>query len=180
MPPLFEPARSGELQLVERKVVAGAAVNTLSFAGLNGDTDNLYVLYYKILNTLGVTINVKLRPNGLQTNQSHSLHSGSDAGFGGAGAAEMTIATFNRPVIAGRCEFWPVSGIGERLAQAQSVAGDTPAASATVFHQLLSEVWTNSVANVVSLDVVTEDGAGVLVNGFGVGSRVNLFKIPSA
>jgi len=164
---------SGGLTLVERKEFL-ADTPSYSFAGLDGNTDETYVLRGSILPpAAGTNHNYYLRPNGLNTNMQ-----GSAAQFTGVSTAhsqpnELWLAYTATGDPTGVSIFdatFDASFLGpgatpkKRGFSNQFMTGGTTIVA--------SGQWQETVSNVTSLLVI--DLAG---NGIGTGSWIELYKV---
>ena len=162
----------GSFAFVEQIVVAGSAVQNVTFSSLDGDTDKFYrmiasFIHGDVPNALIVTI----EPNsaaatgftaGKLVNSSGTLQGFHQAGLGLAGAATMERISWEMLIHAesGR----------DRVFKTHLVFYDDPL---TELQLELDQtgVWDEAVTNLTSIRIETDD-----VSGIGVGSVFTLWK----
>ncbi len=166
------------LQLIETIDVA-APTTSVSFAGLDGDTDKLYKLIWKIVKLAGPPdlTSFQVRPNGVTTGQSMTFgfHSSS------AGHGSGTFPFFQ--LVGGPGVSIPIDAFGEMLIDAES----NPAALSRYFNgtgsrnapgfpsQLVNSscgAWSDVATNITSLDIVATDASAIAP-----GSHFSLYRV---
>lgn len=159
--------------LVEKKEIA-AAVATVSFTGLDGDTDEVYRLIARIRKTPAGNATYSLRPNGLTTNLAGSTVTN--------GAAAVTAALLNLVTTGANAAIQVSTEImihaketvqflsQARMFQGKTIEGD-PLGSALNAVVDMGGMW-DGTGNMTSLDIDS-----TLASGIGVGSTFELFKL---
>lgn len=157
--------------LVERKEIA-AAVTVVTFAGLDGDADEIYKLVARI-NAVSATYS--LRPNGLVTNQAFRRNENavSSSGVGmpivqvGIGIEQLmfTLEFHARDIVL-------ATNMG-RMVLGQAMSANTAGIGSPTVPILnqFGHLWTGA-GNVTTLDVISS-----VANGIGIGSTLNLYKL---
>lgn len=158
----------GALELVESKDFSVAGTSH-SFAGIDGDTDEVYQLEYRIIKDTASAMLVTIQPNGITTNQdSYERYDGTSSGS--AHYTDLRIVDSGvgsvGDVHGGRLWFHSKSG-AHRVGQSlwSEVAAGTYILQATL-------VWREIVTNITSLDIVSDVALGI-----GPGSFLRLYKL---
>lgn len=160
------------LQLIERKELSASA-SVLTFSGLNGDVDEVYVIVGRAIMTAGSVVEIVLRPNGITTGQASSFIQVSAAGAVTGGVTtnlRLTVASPSNHV-AFWSTFWArstVQAVGLQRMLLSKGSDDQ------VVMQTIAGRWTDTAINITSLDVLRLPGAG---GDFGIGSTVALYKL---
>jgi hypothetical protein len=164
-------AGGGDLVLIGTQAVAGAAVQSITFAGLNGDVDGMYEIEFQLNRDAGS--NLDLRPNGLTTNQRTVFTDwNSTSAPTNIGVAALRFATsMQRPNVWGMGRLWAKTGNNRGFEMdCQEMTGT----SGTSWSRWWGEgYWADSVTNITSLELFNSSAGG-----FGVGSQVSLWKRP--
>lgn len=158
----------GILELVENKDFDSAGTSH-TFAGLDGDEDEIYLLVFRIIKNGAPTITTTIRPNGLTTNQAtQQFHRGTNSGntststvlMAGDGGASGSVET-------GRV--WIHAKTGTRRTfeslRIQTVSSDLLLVEAFAY-------WNETATNITSLEVVCDQASGI-----GAGSYLRLYKL---
>ena len=170
---------NGGIQLIETIDVA-APTTSVSFAGLDGDTDKLYKLVWKIVAAAGPPdlTSFELRPNGVTVGltQVSGFHS-SSGGHGSGLLPSFRLAS-------GPGVSLPYEAFGETLIDAES----NPAALARHFNtktnrnvpgfpsfitSSLAGFWSDVATNITSLDIVASDALRIEPGSYFSLYRVN-------
>lgn len=161
------------LDLIENKDIAAPATS-VTFAGLNGDTDEVYLLVYRLVKNTAAVMLTTLRPNGVTTNQRTTYnYSGWQGGGPVSGAFNITTMEIGaNGGASGALEFghlWITAKTGfARMGHGHWAQSD----GADLLSIVNAMHWTDTAANIVSLDVVADQA-----NGIGAGSYFRLFKL---
>jgi len=166
------PPSGGALQLIEDQTLSAPAT-TLTFSGLDGDDDEVYLLKYKIVKGVVATVLTTLRPNGATTNQaSRRTYGGTASGnvnttdiaIGGNGSAATD------DVEVGEC--WIDAKTGTKRSFHGQWSQINGAGPTDLLWIISSSAWTDTAANITSLDVVSDQA-----NGLGAGSYFRLYRL---
>jgi hypothetical protein len=155
--------------LVENKDLAAPATS-LTFSGLDGDTDEVYFLKYKIIKGVAATILTTLRPNGITTNQA------TRGEFNGTAVGNINTTTLeiagNGSVATGGVEtghVWIDAKTGvRRTGRGEWVQSD----GGTLIFIDYGFHWDETATNITSIDVVCDQA-----NGLAAGSYFRLYKL---
>jgi hypothetical protein len=166
------PQGSAVLDLVENHDFAAPATS-YTFAGLDGDTDEVYLLTYRIIKAVGAATNVVVQPNALTTNQLTKIvfggsSSGSDSYTDLRIIASGSLTTGD--VAEGR--FWFAAKTGA-IRTGRAAWADTDGVN--LYLHDTAEHWTDTVVNITSLKVLSSQA-----NGIGTGSYLRLYKLRKA
>jgi hypothetical protein len=164
----------GNLALVEKKEIL-AAVTTVTFSGLDGDADGIYVLESHIVPTGAGVTNYFMNPNTLTTGQGGNLvdlggaysqsaltrfqFSLTDAGAGAIGSAFSTTKLWARAAGPG------ATGLRRRMLSYAQVGGRQITAAAN---------WSDVATNITSLEIEAS-----VASQIGIGSTLTLYKLTS-
>lgn len=161
-------------EVVERKTVVANAT-TLTFSGLNGDTDEAYMLVWSMKNSTSSVTDLSWRPNGVTTNQTGTrmpITSGSPS------ASTRTVLDLGRVGIAASNEAAGVSFFYARKV-VNSVARNRHAWSDSVEFQntavarwFSASTWAETSTNITSIDIVAS-----VANAIADGSRFTLYRV---
>lgn len=163
-------AGGGSLELVDDQTLSGAATS-VTLSGLDGDTDEVYLLLYRIIKNVVATINTDLRPNGVTTNRTTYLDYIGSAGAGAANTTDWHIGGNGSGGTGGveaGCLWLDAKTGARRTGCGEWVISDGGT------HQIVRFMidWTDTAANITTLDVVCDQA-----NGFGAGSFFRLYKV---
>jgi len=157
----------GALQLVEHKSV-GADTQEVTFSGLNGDTDLVYLLLARIVNDAGVAVIYDLQPNGTTTNQRFSYLAWTSAATANVGGTTMAVGQL-AATDTGLFVVWFYAKTGEtRLSFGQNLTADSTAISG----RNVVAIWNETATNVTSIDFFAD-----AANGIGDGSALTLYRV---
>ena len=162
----------GGLTLVEHKTITGNTT-TVTFSGLDGNTDGVYRLIAKILNNSGGTPFYKIAPNGATTNIIGQQLYGSGASPSASGQAFLTIGFANA-----NAKWFRASIDIDARKNPNSIASPMTY-SGTFFNfdgtnpfaGTVGGEWTETSTNITTLDVVSS-----IASGIGDGSELWLYK----
>lgn len=139
-----------------------------TFTGLNGDVDEYYRIDYRLVVAATAAAWVMLRPNGVTTATYEYLgfHSGAGvntfAGMGGTTDTGMRVGyndETNTQLFTGDVQFSAKSGV-RRIGDSRYSVTRASGTGALNRSGLLSSMWPDSAANIVTLDVAT-NGTGL-------------------
>lgn len=165
------PNVGGGLILVENKIIA-ANTQTVTFSGLDGDTDGSYLLLGKIKNGAASDDEVQVRPNGVTTNLTQVW-----ANFDGSSLAVNTESNWDWIYLAANSV-----ASGRMLISAQKVVHSVAKErrmQSTSYTDIggvkrcyeRTGLWNETSTNLTSLDIVSD-----IANGIGDGSVIGLYK----
>jgi hypothetical protein len=166
---------AGSLTLIETKVLSSAQT-TVTFSGLDGNTDGIYYFDFKIKQAAAVASTVVWRPNGLTTNlRSDSWNMGNFT------TPDQTVLQLHKITDTIAQNFYlHVFGF---INAKKNAGGQTQILSYTAEYLIIDGVtpgegggkcagfWNETATNLTSIDVVISQ-----TNGFGVGSTFSLYK----
>lgn len=163
---------SGGLTLVESKVIT-SNTTTVTFSGLNGDTDRVYRLVGSVITSTAGTLS--LQPNGVSTNlfiAGTHMNSASSGIFNGT---VWTLTSAQNISSGNSCVFDVVIFVAKSInsiAQNRWMTGtSTYGTAAALEHSVFGGEWVESSTNLTSLDIV-----GGVANLIGNGSHIALYK----
>ena len=168
-------AGAGMLELVESKDF-GSAATSYTFSGLDGDTDEVYVLVFRVKKAVASAMNIELQPNAATTNQVSSGHFAGPSGASGVlnnttlRLMEDGDAT-NGNISAGVAVIEAKTGILRTMRCQWTVALASPA----VYSAHFAGVWNETATNITSLVFIASQ-----TNGIGTGSYARLYKLLKA
>lgn len=144
----------GELVLVERQSVS--AVSTVTFSGLTGNSDGLYMLVWRVTAS-AADIDLYYRPNGnAASDNNEGVRREAGVGTTNSGNDMLLVSGgATQEVLAGVAYLWPGTA-RERLMWAGSVSGDEASANANAGWN--GGEWDETSTEVTSIDVVTSTG----------------------
>lgn len=174
---------SGALQWIDTITVAGAAATSVTFSNagngsqlwdINGNTDEIYVCFYEIIQAVAGTCTFTLKPNNLATNQDVEV-AGSVAGVGLA--AEVTVFHLGGGVTdsegsSGWFFFFAKDNDVPRYYQSQHSVYQTAPGNLTNSHTTRGGLWFDTTNNVTSLVILSS-----IASGIGIGSKLKLFRL---
>ena len=166
-------------ELIEVKDITVDAT-TVTFSGLDGDTDGEYMMLFRLRTPLASAVNYTLRPNGISANQNTIRRT--------VVAAVTTTATFTTLnfASAGNVTIKQWIGVLHLDAKTGTTARQIVSNSTTRLTGLTVATgglrrsnyggsWDDTVTNITSLDIVSD-----LDNGIGAGSQLCLYKKSAA
>ncbi len=156
-------------ELLERKEVSGSAVQSLTFSGLNGNTDGFYMIIGHVINDDASTTIVTLEPNGLATNQDYEraiLNAGVWSLGTGTTMEIARCATGQHNIF--QCRFYPATG----QSRPYFVQGVRRQASGD--HRAINYWggWEETSTNVTSIDIQSD-----VASGIGIGTVICLYRL---
>lgn len=162
---------SGALELIEaHDFVADATGYT--FAGLNGDDDEIYVIEYRLIKATAAGTQVDVQPNGLTTDQESRGQYFGTTGPGVINSATMRLFSNGSAgvgdVEAGCAKFYAKTGTFRTMRADWTQA---PAAGG-VYGISTANVWADDSTNITSLGIICS-----VVDGIGAGSYVRLYRV---
>ena len=162
----------GGLQLIETKDIT-VATNSITFSGLDGDTDLVYKLVYDFIGVgVGVT-NYTLRPNGITTSQGSIRHNFSSAGTHDvASFADLRFATIGTAHTGGELMFHAETGRRRVYHAAHTGGGVVSGATAGVTARQWYGTWDETVTNITSLEIFASTASGIPI-----GSKWSLYRL---
>lgn len=171
--PAAAAAVSGKLTLVEHKLIT-SAVQTVTFSGLAGDTDKLYMLIISMKAGAAIPV-MTVRPNGVSTNQYGQTANWNGAAASAGAITELRLAS--APANAG--EVFGLMLIGSvkvrnavaRIRHFLSWSGDELTDGTVANYQHSYSVWNETATEITSLDVRAS-----VASGIGDGSTLTLYK----
>ena len=172
---------AGTLALVEEKTVSGASVSGLTFSGLDGDVDDMYMIVGRIEGD-GATggpasdRDIVLNPNGIITAQTTQNLSGAFPGL----ATRITIANWTGT--AGRLAQFTMWFYASKLVggAARNRHGSTQLnlySAAAEDVELLGHRWAESATNITSLVFEIIKAGGAAVAEIAAGTSVALYRL---
>lgn len=170
-PPATGGGGSGALELLESHDF-GADATSHTFSGLDGDTDEIYVIEYKLIKATSSSTHVSVEPNGLTTDQECR---GQYFGTSGSGVLNgSTMQLFSNgsagvgDVEAGCATFFAKSGVFRTM---RADWTQSPVAGG-VFGISMASVWGDDSTNITSLGLVADVSSGIKA-----GSYVSLYRV---
>ncbi len=166
-------------ELVEKKVIA-SDVTSITFSGLDGDTDEHYMLIAHETPPVSAGANylITMRPNGATTLQ-QTYHIGSPSSSGGRFPSNFTDirwrSTYQRALgIVVDSTIWISAKSGDvRIVRGYTGAGGVTGAPfpSGLGVEMTTGQWSDTVANITSFDIVAS-----VAGGIGAGSVYCLYK----
>lgn len=167
---------SASWALLESKSIS-TAVTSVTFSGLDGDTDEIYILSGRIKNGTASSCRYEIRPNGITTNQNTAIaeFTGSAINHLDIGALVMARETFGSGTVLffNTIHARKAEG-GNALERYVRVRSSFRSGAATVYGDIMAGIWDETATNITSLDIVA-----TVASGIGAGSRIALFRIHS-
>lgn len=164
---------AGSLELLEaHDFVADATGYT--FAGLDGDVDEIYVLLYRLIKATSTATQVDVEPNGLTTNQESRGQYFGTAGTGVLNSTTMRILSNGTAGIGDIEAGW--AQLHAKTGTFRSMRADWTQAPVAggVYGISMASVWADSVTNITSLGVIASVASGIKA-----GSYVDLYRLES-
>lgn len=163
-------------ELVEKKDII-SATTSITFSGLDGDTDKQYMMLYRIRTPGAAFIVFTMRPNGITANQNTIIRTLSSSGSAATSVfSSLRIAAGGTSIVKqwnGVLYFDAQTGTTAR----QFVSETTLRLSniTMVFGGLRLDSyggsWDDTTTNITSFDIVCD-----VANGIGIGSQFSLYK----
>lgn len=169
-------ALGGSLVLVEHKLITSTQT-TVTFSGLAGDTDKLYLLVYSLKAAAATLLDV--RPNGLTTNQYGQIFQAGAASLSGASNTAWRTAGGSLPAGA-ECFGFALIGASKlrngvaRIRHFLSLTGGETTDGSVEWGWVQWAVWNETATELTSLDLVGS------ANAIGDGSTFTLYKLKEA
>jgi len=171
---------SGGLVLVDEQTIAGAAAGAFTFSGLNGDVDGAYELWWWMEGRTGSADRITLIPNATSGNQTSTW-----TFTNGTPGSPNSLNELARLVCASgmqRPQGWGQLVLHTKTGTFRGFsanAGEGDLASGGSYNRWYSQgMWRDSVSNIVSLALQTTLNTNVGTNGWGIGSKAQLWKRP--
>lgn len=169
-------ALAAGLILVEKKLITGD-VTSVSFTGLDGDTDEVYKLFGRIV--MSTTANFySLQPNGISANQDEQSVQDYGTGGGSATTTRLLLArsqSSSGVLVTFESTFWakknPNAVAVNRALQSQ-YSFFTATGPETEGPGIAESLWDDDTTNVTSLDVVSANASDIRD-----GSTIALYKM---
>lgn len=166
----------GAWELVEKKDIT-SDTTSITFSGLDGDTDEYYMMLFRLRTPTAVVLAYTMRPNGITANQNTIL-----SVFSSSGVASISVFPSLLLATAGALTDKQFMGVlyfdAKTGTTARQFISDTTlriSNQVMVFGGLRREVlagsWDDTATNITSLDIVCD-----LTNGIGIGSQFSLYK----
>lgn len=165
---------SGALTLIEHTTIA-SNTQTVTFSGLDGNTDGEYLLITKLLNSSGAAPFYVIRPNAATTNYRSSQQYAQGNSFIGANYTDKLVIAFanaNATWVQTKHTILPrksASGVAQPLIYRGEFMNDD---GTNVYVGSNGGRWNETSTNTTSLDVRCESA-----NGIGAGSELWLYKL---
>jgi hypothetical protein len=154
-----------DLTLIQAQTIAGSAVQDVTFASLNGDVDEIYLLIFRVKNAYNGAIGINLLPNNVSTNQTSYYHvytSGHTIGSGGGWG--LTYQNALNTLAVGKTWIYAKTGFYRFYIMHGYRTGDQGGV-----HQ--SGHWTDTATNITSLVLHSSQASSIAV-----GSSFYLYK----
>lgn len=165
----------GMLELVENHDFAGAATS-YTFSGLDGDTDEVYVLAFRVKKAVAAAMNLEIQPNAATTNQ---VSSGFFAGAGGTSGvlnnATMRVTEDGDATSGNVSEGVVIINAKTGMVRTARCNWVVATASPAVFSADFASVWNETATNITSLVFIANQA-----NGIGAGSYARLYRLNKA
>ena len=157
----------GDLELVEKKTL-GAAATTVTFSGLDGDTDGIYYLFFQF--DAANTFNGDIRPNGTTSNLSIQRSRVSGSSYAGT-----RISSWQVVQAAAGNHFWGAYRIGAdktgTLSRGIDGLTNRDSAGSAILYTHAGN-WSETSTNITSIDIVAS-----VANSFSSGGKFWLYKL---
>ena len=160
--------------LVEKKLIT-SDTTSVTFSGLDGDTDEVYKLFGRVL-VFGTNSLLTLRPNGISSNKHSRITEGGAAGFGISGLvlckglnSEDQLMTFEHTIFAKKN---PNSVAIRRTMLGMYMLTNNGGNPVTPTPGSVAAIWNETATNITSLEVITT-GVSDIRNG----STIALYKL---
>lgn len=192
----------GDLELVSEQTVAGSAVSTITFSGLDGETDGVYEIAFHLKRaaaTVGTNSRILCLPNG-STGGSQSgvmtqwpdTSAQAQIAFDPPGSdARITVTngmsfSANADEVWGFIRIWAqrnAAGATQHFRSFTARAGQSffngGAPAGSDFRRWWYQgYWQDDTTNITSIDLVTVNTSSVALLGWDVGSTAQLWKRP--
>jgi len=160
------------LQFIEKKIVT-VNVQSVTFSGLNGDVDEVYVLHATVKNNGSSIANYFLQPNGITSNQETEFLAVQAGTIISANTIQLRLNNNNG--VGDHCS-WDAVFFARKLINGIVAPRDL---LVRTYGNGRMEVgaarWTETTTNVTSLQI-----AATIANGIGNGSSLVLYKVRQA
>lgn len=158
--------------LVERKLVTVSST-TVTFSGLDGNTDEIYKFIFNFKNGAGSQAVYQFRPNALATNQSVKQWDDSN---GGASASDLrfAVAAATSGEVAGDAVFYAKCDPNGQTVRRKyhSRTAESQAGAGTNLLWQFAGTWNETSTNITSIDITSS-----VASGIGNGSVIELWKV---
>jgi hypothetical protein len=164
-------AGSSGLTLVETKVIAANAT-TVTFSGLDGNTDGTYLLVMNMKNGSASFCTYLLRPNGATTNMTFVRNTFNAAGTAQSGDTKWWSALADANVWGSSQTIIHASQTSHSVSLVRKMETAMSYSNSGALNGLTGTgLWNETSTNITSLDVVADQA-----NGIGDGSLLSLYK----
>jgi hypothetical protein len=159
---------SDALRLIETKAIL-AAVTSVTFSGLAGDSDGVYWLLFRCAGQ-GAGASLFIRPNGISTNQDNVVMQYNGAADAHATSADLRFAASDaaNDIIIGHCLFFAATGL-ERGGVSHNMS--QVGAATDTLGRAYAFIWNEAATAITSLEVHSTTASGLTV-----GSVLSLYK----
>jgi hypothetical protein len=165
------PVSPGQLDLIEHQEVSGAAVTTVTFSSLSGDSDCWYYVACRILMN-GAAGDMEIRPNSISANQDRvTMTFDGTAGSHGGGADLRIAQPTASSVTFAEMLLCAASGL-ERGGVVLSVRETASGAGGVEDASVSAAIWNDLTTNVTTLVVNSQTASGI-----GIGSSFSLYRV---
>jgi hypothetical protein len=156
--------RTPGVTFIETKTITGA-LTTSTFSDLDGDTDVVYYLAYRIINGYAGAIAVNLYPNSIMSNQTGAIIYASSAAHGHSALTALKLADIDQNGSAfGTATFYAKTGYLRYYTALWFHSGGYMSSG--------GGKWTDTATPVTSLDITASQA-----NGLGIGTVISLYKL---
>ena len=167
------------LVLVQSQTVSGAAVQSVTFSGLNGDSDRFYLLKIKLKKGTSSNTSYYLRPNSVTTNlssQTFAVYRGNDGTGGQSNGPDSTIYLGGTSWTSAVWDFNMYISAEKTVPRLFNIRHDKWANNGVGYTQLAASFitgrWNETTTNMTSLQIYAS-----VASGIAVGSEFHLYKI---
>lgn len=161
----------GALALVEAKIIT-SGVTDVTFSGLNGNADGIYLLQYAIKNGFAGTTLYSLQPNAVTSNMTYvqQFYNSGGAGYGGGSVAYFSGAD-STDAASGYLTLFAKASINS-VARDRFFSSHYTSLSGGVLQPVNFDVrWNDTSTNITSLVIHASQ-----TNGIGDGTELRLYK----
>jgi hypothetical protein len=169
------------LVLVQSQTVSGAAVQSVTFSGLNGDSDRFYLLKIKLKKGTSSNTSYYLRPNSVTTNlssQMFAVYRANDGTGGQSNGPDSTIYIGGTSWASGTWDFNAYISAEKTVPRLFNIRHDkwanngTGAGQTQLAMSSITGRWNETTTNMTSLQIYAS-----VASGIAVGSEFHLYKI---